>query len=414
MDVQKIRADFPILSRKIGENPLVFLDNAATTQKPRKVIDAESNHYLTVNANVGRSVHALSSEANQAFERSRSIIQKFINAASSKECLFTRGATESINAIAATFGKSVVQSGDEVVVSQMEHHANLLPWQALCKEQGAVLRTVPVGADGEFKLSAFEALLSKRTKLVSVAHVSNVLGTVLPIAEIIQVCQSRGIPTVIDGAQAIAHEPVDVSALGCDFYVFSGHKMYAPMGIGVLYGKEERLNAMESYQKGGGGVMGVTFAEVTRYKPLPFRLEPGTPNVGGAVGLGAAIEYLNGIGREEIWGYERRLRKYAVDRLCSIDGVKLVGNAANASGLISFVREGYHAYDIGAFADSRGIALSAGAHCAMPLLDSLKLVATVRASFALYNTNDEVDALCEAVAAAPKGVWSLEKPCDRF
>lgn len=413
MDLNKVRADFPILSRKFGGVPLVYLDNAATTQKPRAVIEAESEYYLTMNSNVGRSVHALSAEANRCYEKARSVVQQFINAASTKEVVFTRGATEGINAIASSFGKSVVQAGDEVLVSQLEHHANLVPWQALCQEQGATLRVIPCRADGELDMHAFRQMLSARTKLVSVAHVSNVIGTVLPVAEIVSECRARGIPTVIDGAQAIAHLPVDVSALGCDFYVFSGHKMYGPMGIGVLYGREERLAAMPQYQKGGGGVMGVSFTEVTRLKPLPFRHETGTPNVGGAVGLAAAMQYLTTLGREEVYAHERDLRRYAVEQLSRLSDVRLLGGAS-ACGVVSFLREGYHAHDLGAFADTKGIALSAGAHCAMPLLDTLGLVATARASFALYNSKEEVDALCEAMAAAPKGVWSLERPCDRF
>ncbi len=413
MDLNKTRADFPILNRKFGGVPLIYLDNAATTQKPRAVVEAESEYYLTMNSNVGRSVHALSGEANRAYEKSRAVVQQFINAASTKEVVFTRGATESLNAIANSFGKSVVQAGDEVIVSQLEHHANLVPWQVLCREQGATLRTVPCTSDGELDLDAFHATLSPKTKLVAMAHVSNVLGTVLPIAEVIAECRKRGIPTVIDGAQAVAHVPVDVTALGCDFYVFSGHKMYAPMGIGVLYGREERLAAMPQYQKGGGGVMGVSFSEVTRLKPLPFRHETGTPNVGGAVGLAAAIQYLTALGREDVLAHERSLRKYAVEKLSRLPEIKLLGGPS-ACGLVSFLREGYHAHDLGAFADSKGIALSAGAHCAMPLLDELGLVATVRASFAVYNTTDEIDALCEAMASAPKGIWSLEKPCDRF
>lgn len=413
MDLNKVRSDFPILTRKFGGVPLVYLDNAATTQKPRAVVEAESEYYLTMNSNVGRSVHALSGEANRAYEKARATVQQFINAASTKEVVFTRGATEAINAVAGTFGKSVVGAGDEVLVSQLEHHANLVPWQALCREQGATLRTIPCRGDGELDLDAFRAALSPRTKLVAVAHVSNVIGTVLPVAEIVKECRARDIPTLIDGAQAIAHLPVDVQALGCDFYVFSGHKMYAPMGIGVLYGREERLANMAQYQKGGGGVMGVSFNEVTRLKPLPFRHETGTPNVGGAVGLAAAMQYLTALGREDVYAHERQLRKYAVEKLSQLPDIRLLGGPS-ACGLVSFLREGYHAHDLGAFADSKGIALSAGAHCAMPLLDTMGLVATARASFAVYNTTAEIDALCEAIAAAPKGMWSLEKPCDRF
>lgn len=414
MDSNKVRADFPILARTFGGNPLVYLDNAATTHKPRSVVQAQSDFYLNSNSNVGRSVHALSGEANRAYEKARTTVQKFINARALSEIVFTRGATESINFIASTFGKLAVGEGDEVLVSQLEHHSNLVPWQALCREQRATLKTVPCASGGTFDMTAFKALLSERTKLVSVAHVSNVLGTVLPIADIIKECQLRGIPTVVDGAQAIAHEPVDVTALGCDFYVFSGHKMYAPMGIGVLYGKEERLTAMPQYQRGGGGVMGVSFSDVTKYRPLPFRLESGTPNVAGAVGLGAAIEYLTELGRETIWSHERELRRYAVERLSRIAGLRFVGTAERSSGLVSFMLDGYHAHDIGAFADSRGIAISAGAHCAMPLLDALGIVATARVSFGVYNTQKDVDALYDAVSATPKGHWSLERPNDRY
>jgi cysteine desulfurase / selenocysteine lyase len=414
MDLNKVRADFPILNRRFGGVPLVYLDNAATTQKPRQVVDAQSEFYLNSNANVGRSVHALSAEANRAYEKARATVQRFINAASTRELVFTRGATESLNAIAATFGKATVQAGSEVIVSQMEHHANLVPWSTLCQEQGAILKTVPVGADGEFDFDAFKSLLSAKTALVSMAHVSNVLGTILPVAQIVEECRARGIATVIDGAQAVAHVPVDVTALGCDFYVFSGHKMYAPMGIGVLYAREERLAAMPQYLKGGGGVMGVSFAGVTKYKPLPFKHETGTPNVAGAVALGAAIDYLDALGRENVWSHGRELRKYAVERISQLEGVQLVGSRSNGCGLVSFMRDGYHAHDLGAFADSKGIAISAGAHCAMPLLDALNIVTTARASFGVYNTKEEVDSLCKAVAEAPKGMWSLEKPCDRY
>jgi cysteine desulfurase/selenocysteine lyase len=414
MNMEKVRADFPILKRKVTGGSLVYLDNAATTQKPLSVIDAERDYYLGYNSNVGRSVHALSAEANKAYEGARAAVQRFIGAGSTREVVFTRGATESINAIAMTFGRQVVSAGDEVIVSQLEHHSNLIPWQTLCAQQGAILKTVPCTARGGFDFDAFLSLLSSKTKLVSVAHVSNVLGTVLPVVEIVRECKQRAIPTVVDGAQAVAHLPVDVKALDCDFYVFSGHKMYAPMGIGVLYGKEERLQTMPQFMTGGGGVMGVTFSEVTRCKPLPFRLESGTPNVGGAIGLGAAIEYLTALGREDIWAHGQTLRRYAMDKLSAIAGVRLVGEAPVACGLVSFMVDGYHAHDIGAFADSRGIAISAGAHCAMPLLDALGIVATARASFGLYNTQADIDALCDAVAATPKGHWSLEKPRDRF
>lgn len=414
MNITETRADFPILNKEINGRPLIYLDNAATTQKPLAVLDAERNYYLNANSNVGRSIHALSVESNRSYEKARATVQRFINARSPAEVVFTRGATDSINAIAGTFGRALVGSGDEVIVSQLEHHANLVPWQTLCREKGAQLRTVPCINGGEFDMQAFVSQLSNRTKLVSVAHVSNVLGTVLPIQDIIHECRSRDIPTVIDGAQAIAHIPVDVSALGCDFYVFSGHKMYAPMGIGVMYGREERLAKMPQYQTGGGGVMGVSFSEVTRYKPLPFRLETGTPNVGGAVALAAAIDYLTKLGRGNVSEHERALLDYARESLAKINGLRLLGTSTQASGLVSFLLEGYHAYDIGAFVDTRGIAISAGAHCAMPLLDAMNVVATARASFGLYNTTDEIDALCEAVATTPKGQWSLERPHDRF
>lgn len=414
LDPLKIRSDFEILNRRFNGHPLTFLDNAATTQKPRSVVQAIVSYYSTLNCNVGRGVYALSMEANAAYEQARGAVQKYINAAGSHEIIFTKGTTESINVVATSFAERLVGPGDEIVVSALEHHANLIPWQVVCRDKGAKLRIVPLNARGEVALEALTAQLSDRTKLVAIAHVSNVLGTVTPVKEIIQVCHQREIPVLIDGAQAIAHGTVDVQALDCDFYCFSSHKAYGPMGIGVLYGKEQWLETMHPYQTGGGIASDVDYEQPKVLRPLPYKLEAGTPNVEGALGLEAALRYISELGREAIVEHENQLMSYATEKLQSIPDLKIVGTARNKSSILSFNREGYHPYDIGNRANEFGIALRTGVHCAIPLVDLLGLVGTVRASFAIYNTKADVDLLCEAVASTVKGVWSLERANIRF
>jgi cysteine desulfurase/selenocysteine lyase len=414
-DQEAVRREFPILQRQLNGSPLVYLDNGATTQKPQAVIDAISTYYARSNSNVGRSVHGLSAEANGLYEGGRARVAKFVNARQHSEIVFTKSATESINFVAGTIGRERVEPGDEVIVTELEHHANLVPWQALCQERGAILKVAPIRSEsGEIDVPALVELLTARTKIVAVAHVSNVLGTVTPVRSIVEECRRRGILSVVDGAQAVAHEPVDVQELGCDFYCFSGHKMYAPMGIGVLYGRAELFEGLGPFLKGGGGVMGVAYDRVLRYKPAPFRFETGTPNVEGVVGLTAAIEFLERLGRAEVAAYERRLLDLAVERLEAIDGLRLIGSTKARSAILSFVREGFHAFDIGEAANKAGIALSTGAHCANPLLDKLGLVATVRVAIAPYNTAEEIELLAEVVAGTPKGIWSLERPNARF
>lgn len=414
LDPLKIRSDFEILNRQFNGRPLTFLDNAATTQKPRSVVEAIVKYYSMFNSNVGRGVYTLSMEANGAYEQARVAVQKYMNAARSHEIVFTKGTTESINVVATTFAAPRVGPGDEIVVSALEHHANLIPWQMVCREKGAKLRIVPLNARSEVELEALQAQLSDKTKLVAIGHVSNVLGTVTPVKEIIQACHARGIPVLIDGAQAIAHGTVDVQALDCDFYCFSSHKAYGPMGIGVLYGKEKWLETMEPYQTGGGIASDVDFERPKVFRPLPYKLEAGTPNVEGALGLEAALHYISELGRDAIVEHENQLLSYATEKLQSIPDLQIVGTARHKSGIVSFNREGYHPYDIGNRANEFGIALRTGVHCAIPLVDSLGIVGTVRASFAVYNSKADVDLLCEAVASATKGVWSLERANIRF
>ncbi len=359
---EAVRREFPILQRQLNGSPLIYLDNAATTQKPQAVIDAISLYYVRSNSNVGRSAHGLSAEANALYEGGRACVAKFINARESREIVFTKSATESINFVAGTIGRARVEPGDEVIVTELEHHANLVPWQALCDERGATLKVAPVTPEsGEIDLRAFVELLSPRTKLAAFAHVSNVLGTIAPMRAIVEECRTRGILSVVDGAQAIAHEPVDVQRLGCDFYCFSGHKMYAPMGIGVLYGRAELLEAMSPFLK-DGGAMDVAYDRVLRYSPVPFRFESGTPNVEGVAGLSAAIEFLERVGREEVAVHERSVLDLAAKRLEAIDGLRLIGSPKTRSAVLSFVRDGFHAFDIGDAANKAGIALGTGAH----------------------------------------------------
>lgn len=395
-DVERIRRDFPILSRDVRGKKLVYLDNAATSQKPQAVIDAVSRYYEEENANVHRGVHFLSEHATGEHERARRTVQKFINAAHSHEIVFVRGTTEAINLVAQTYGRAHVGAGDEVLITAMEHHSDIVPWQFLCEEKHAKLRVAPINAKGELVMSEFEKLLGPRTKIVAVAHVSNALGTVNPLAKIIELAHRKNIPVLVDGAQAVPHMKVDVRALDCDFYAFSSHKMFGPMGVGILYGKTELLDAMPPYQGGGEMISSVTF-EKTLYNKLPFKFEAGTPTVAGAIGLGAAIEYLNEVGMENIQKYEHDLLSYATQKISAIPGVRLIGTAKERAGVLSFVIEGIHPHDIGTILDQDGIAVRAGHHCAQPLMKVLHVPATSRASVALYNTRREMDALASGL-----------------
>jgi cysteine desulfurase/selenocysteine lyase len=391
-DVAAVRRDFPLLQRQVHGKPLVYLDNAATTQKPQAVIDRVTRFYVEENANVHRGVHWLSEQATAAFEEARATIARFLNARRAEEIVFVRGTTEAINLVAQTYGRSRVTRGDEIVISAMEHHSNIVPWQILCEQQGARLRVIPITDAGEIDLDAYAALLTDRTRIVSVVHVSNVLGTVNPIEEIVRLAHQRGIPVLVDGAQAVAHGAVDVQALGCDFYAFSGHKLFGPTGIGVLYGTSALLESMPPYQSGGDMIRSVSF-EQTLYDVPPHRFEAGTPDISGAVGLAAAIDYLARIGFERIARFERELLEYATDALSRLPGVRVIGTAADKASVLSFVVDGVHPHDVGTVLDREGVAIRAGHHCCQPLMDRLGLPATARASIALYNTRDDIDAL---------------------
>jgi cysteine desulfurase/selenocysteine lyase len=392
-----VRADFPILRVRVHGRPLVYLDNAATTQKPRAVIDRLARYYESENANIHRGVHQLSGRATEAYERARESVRRFLHAAAVREIVFVRGTTEAINLVAQSYGRTHVGAGDEIVVSVMEHHSNIVPWQMLCEERGARLRIVPMTDSGELRLDAFEALLTNRTKIVAVTHVSNALGTINPVARIVEVAHARGVPVLVDGAQAVAHMAVDVRALDCDFYAFSGHKVFGPTGIGVLYGKAALLDRMPPYQGGGDMISSVSF-ERTLYNELPYKFEAGTPNVAGAVGLGAAIEYVEAIGLERIQACERELLAYGTRALAGIPGLRLTGTAPDKAGVLAFVLEGVHAHDIGSIVDREGVAIRTGHHCCQPLMDRLGVAATARASLAVYNTREEIDALVSALA----------------
>jgi len=397
--VSRARDDFPILSRKVHGKPLVYLDNAATTQKPRAVIAAIRQYYGTSNANVHRGVHALSDRATRAYEEARGRVARFLNAREDREIVFVRGATEAINLVAQTYGRDHLREGDEVLVTAMEHHANIVPWQMVCDRAGACLKVAPVLDSGELDLPEYERMLSPRTRLAAVTHVSNAIGTVNPVREMIGMAHARGIPVLVDGAQAVPHIPVDVQALGCDFYTFSGHKLYGPTGIGALYGKAEHLEAMPPYQGGGDMILRVTF-EKTIYNAIPWKFEAGTPNIAGAVGLRAAIDYLDAIGLGAVSSHERELLAYATEEVGRIPGVRIVGTAREKAGILSFVVEGVHPHDVGTILDHEGIAIRTGHHCAMPLMDRLGLPATARASFGLYNTPAEVDLLADGIRKA--------------
>ena len=391
-DVRRIRADFPILGERVQGRPLVYLDNGATAQKPRAVIDALSQYYATQNANVHRGVHHLSQVATDAYEAARRKVATFINAASDREIVFVRGTTEGINLIAQTFGRVQIGAGDEIIVSEMEHHSNIVPWWMLCREKGATLRVIPMNDRGELRLDAYQTLFSPRTKLVSFVHISNVLGTVNPATEIARIAHERGVPVHIDGAQAVPHQRVDVQAIGCDFYTFSGHKMFAPTGIGVLYGREPLLDAMPPYHGGGSMIQQVDFDAIT-YADLPNKFEAGTPNIAGSIGLGAAIDYLNSIDFDGAARYEAHLLEYAHAALREVPGLKLIGAAEHKVGVLSFVLSDIHPHDVGTILDLAGVAVRAGHHCAQPIMKHYAIPATTRASLAFYNTREDIDAL---------------------
>ena len=395
-DVERIRKDFPVLSQTVHGNPLVYLDNAASSQVPQMVIERGSQYLKFEHSNIHRGVHYLSMKATNAYEGAREKVKRFINAGDVKECIFVRGATEGINLVMHGYGRKFIGAGDEIIISAMEHHANIVPWQMLCEEKGAKLRVIPMNDAGELLLDEYDALLNERTKFVAIAHVSNALGTVNPIKEMIDRAHKYGVPVLIDGAQWVPHNSVDVQDLDCDFYAFSGHKMFAPTGSGVVYGKAALLEKMNPYQGGGDMIKSVTF-EKTIYADLPNKFEAGTPAIASQIGLGAAIDYLNIIGREKAAAYEHELLNYATERLSAIEGVRIIGTAREKLGVLSFVIEDIHPHDIGTILDQRGIAVRAGHHCAQPVMQRFKVPATARASFAFYNTREEVDILVSAI-----------------
>ncbi|MBF8268776.1 MAG: cysteine desulfurase [Gammaproteobacteria bacterium] len=400
-DVEAVRADFPILSRQVHGKPLVYLDNAATSQKPAQVIEAVDHYYRHYNANIHRGVHTLSAEATAAYEAARHKVRDFLNAGSDKEIIFVRGATEAINLVAQTFGRSTLKGGDEIIISTMEHHSNIVPWQLLCEQTGAVLRVIPINDKGELIMEAYEKLLSERTRIVSIVHISNALGTVVPVKAVIEKAHQRGAVVLVDGAQAVPHASCDVQALDCDFYVFSSHKLFGPTGVGALYGKQRLLEQMPPYQGGGDMIKMVTFAR-TEYNDLPYKFEAGTPNIAGAIGLGAALDYVNRIGLAAIAGYEQDLLAYGTAALQEVPGLRLIGTAPDKASILSFVLDGIHPHDIGTILDHEGVAIRTGHHCAMPVMDFFRVPATARASLAFYNTHAEIDTLVRAVFNARK------------
>ena len=395
-DIDRIRADFPILTREVHGKPLVYFDTAATAHRPRAVIEAVSGFYRDHNANIHRGVHTLSQEATEAYETARSRVARFINAPAAGEVVFTRGTTESINLVANSYLKPRIEAGDEILITHMEHHANIVPWQMLCEQTGARLRVAPINRRGELEMDAFRDMLSDRVKLVGVVHVSNALGTVNPVREMCEAAAEFGIPVLVDGAQALPHQPVDVQQLGCAFYCFSGHKMYGPTGIGGLWSNMDTLRAMSPYQ-GGGEMISVVSFEGTTYADPPGRFEAGTPNIAGAIGLGAAVDYLEGLGMERVAAAEARLLAYATEKLSGVEGLEVVGRAGKKAGVISFTMDGIHPNDIGTLIDHYGIAIRTGHHCAMPAVKYFGLPATARASFGIYNTPQEVDLMVDAL-----------------
>lgn len=397
----KIRKDFPILHRQVNGKPLVYFDNGATSQKPQQVIDVINRYYQHENSNIHRGIHTLSQEATDAYEKARTTVQQFINAKHHHEVIFTSGTTGSINLVASSFGKKHLQAGDEIIISTMEHHSNIVPWQMICEEKGAVLKVIPISDKGELLMDEFEKLLSSKTKLVSITHVSNTLGTINPVKEIIKLAKKAGAFVLIDGAQAVPHTKVDVQALDCDFYAFSAHKMFGPTGVGILYGKESILNDLPPYQGGGDMIKTVTF-EKTTYNELPHKFEAGTPNIVGGLGLAAAIDYMNNIGLTNIEAYEHELLSYATEKIKQIEGIRIIGEAANKASVLSFLVDGTHPSDIGMIIDKLGIAIRTGHHCTEPLMNRFDIPGTARASFAFYNTKEEIDTFILALERALK------------
>jgi len=399
LDVEKIRKDFPILHQEVNGNPLVYLDNAATSQKPMQVIEALDKYYQNDNANIHRGVHTLSERATADYEAARGKVRDFINAGSEKEIIFVRGATEGINLLAQSYGRINLKVGDEIIISEMEHHSNIVPWQLLCEQTGAILKVIPINDAGELIVEEFEKLLSPKTKIVSVVHISNALGSINSIQHIIDRAHEYNAIVIIDGAQATPHTAVNVQVLDCDFYVFSGHKLFGPTGIGVLYGKTELLEAMPPWQ-GGGDMIKVVSFEKTMYADLPYKFEAGTPHIAGVIGLGAAIDYVNAIGLDAIAAYEHELLEYATEKAEQVEGLRLIGTADKKASILSFIMDGVHPHDIGTILDHEGVAIRTGHHCAMPVMTHFDVPATARASFAFYNTFAEVDSLVQALETA--------------
>ena len=395
-DAERVRADFPILQQLVNGKPLVYLDNGATSQKPQAVIDELVRYYSTENANVHRGVHTLSQNATEDYEGARAKVKRLLNAADDHEIIFTRGTTDSINMVAQSYGRQNIGSGDEIIVSNMEHHSNIVPWQMLCEEKGSVLRVVPIDDAGELLMDEYERMLSPRTKLVSITQVSNALGTILPVEQIIDMAHAQGVPVMLDGAQAVPHMAVDVRKLDCDFYAFSGHKIFGPTGIGILYGKAELLDAMPPVQGGGDMIKSVTF-EKTIYNDLPYKFEAGTPNIAGAIGLGAALDYVQSVGYEAFGAYEEELLEYGTKALESIGGLRIIGTSPRKAGILSFVIDNIHPHDIGTILDAEGVAIRTGHHCAQPVMQRFQIPATARASLAMYNTTEDIDALVKAI-----------------
>jgi cysteine desulfurase / selenocysteine lyase len=400
-DVSKVRSLFPILNEKAYGKPLAYFDNAATSQKPKQVIDAITGYYSTYNANIHRGVHFLSQKASQAFDNVREKVREFINADSEKEIIFTRGTTESVNLVASTYGRKFVVANDEIIISAMEHHSNLVPWQMLCEEKGAHLRVIPMTDDGTLILDEYKKLLSPKTKLVALVHTSNSLGTINPVKEMIALAHQQNIPVLLDGAQAVVHEVVDVRDLDCDFFAFSGHKMFGPTGIGCLYGKIDLLEKMPPYQGGGEMIHSVSF-EKTTYNEVPYKFEAGTPNIADVIGLGAAIDFLHSLDRKGAHQHEQQLLDYAVKKLTAIEHVKLIGTSSQKTSLVSFIIDGVNALDAGMYLDTLGIAVRTGHHCTEPVMDRLGIPGTIRASFMFYNTIEEIDRLAEGIEKAIK------------
>ncbi len=395
-DAERVRADFPVLQQLVNGKPLVYLDNGATSQKPQAVIDELVRYYSTENANVHRGVHTLSQNATEDYEGARAKVKRLLNAADDHEIIFTRGTTDSINMVAQSYGRQNFGPGDEIIVSNMEHHSNIVPWQMLCEEKGSVLRVVPIDDAGELLMDEYERMLSPRTKLVSITQVSNALGTILPVEQIIDMAHAQGVPVMLDGAQAVPHMAVDVRKLDCDFYAFSGHKIFGPTGIGILYGKAELLDAMPPVQGGGDMIKSVTF-EKTIYNDLPYKFEAGTPNIAGAIGLGAALDYVQSVGYEAFGAYEEELLEYGTKALESIGGLRIIGTSPRKAGILSFVIDNIHPHDIGTILDAEGVAIRTGHHCAQPVMQRFQIPATARASLAMYNTKEDIDALVKAI-----------------